>query len=346
MGAFNELGHAVVQVNNAFMMRDPQFLGVSMTLEAPDGYRFGVQIHTPESYAAKRELHDMHKDLQDEHRKQEPDQDRVRALKETMRERNATVTAPPDVGSITTWHEDPLEGVAQLRQARTQGVGTGTPAKVLAAQAKQMESSITPAMQQVAQVANARLAGNAKFERGVVVEAPLDSRYLKSVQSLKDKIKREVHRNRNSNPITSQEAALRVKDALRYVLVWPAEEFSDGARQALAALRTQGLEVQRARNYFVDGDGTYKGINLVLEDRDGYQFELQLHTDQSYEAKAKNHLSFKKVGKAQVLLDSAETDDKAIALQDKIDHERERMRQAASLVLTPAGVDDLVLMTD
>jgi hypothetical protein len=350
MGGFSELGHAVVQVNNAFAMRDPQFLGVSMTLEAPDGYRFGVQFHTPASYEAKQELHDMHKQVQDERRKEQPDQDRVHALEQTMRERNATVVRPPDVGSITTWYEEPLEGVTQLRQSqqvRTQAVGTATPARALAEQAKQMQVHVTPAMQHVAQAAKARLAGNATVDNDMVVEAPLDSRYLKSVQSLKEKIKREVNRHRNSDPITPQEAAMRVQDALRYVLVWPTADFSDGARQALAALRTQGLQVRRARNHFVEGDGTYKGINLVLADRDGYQFELQLHTNESYAVKAKNHLSYKKADQAQARLDTAGTDDNAIALyQDKVDRERQRMRQATSQVPVPAGVDTLVLKTD
>ena len=336
MAAFNEQGYAVVTVNNAFTMHDPSFAGVSLTLEAPDGYRFGVQLHTPASYDAKRELHDAHKQVQDEHRKQQPNEDRVRALRQTMRERVAQVPLPPDVDGIVTWHEDPEEGMAALRQsrrARPQPAGPVTPARTLAAQAGRKQAQITPAMQEVAQQVQAGLMGNAHLDKGVAVEAPADSRYLKSTDSLKAKIKREAKRD----GITPQEAAARVHDALRYVMVWPTAQFSDGVQQVQNALQGQGLQVVRSKNYFTDGDGTYKGINLVLADGEGYQFELQLHTEESHLAKLRNHLSYKKVDKTQTRLDAGVRADKVDALELDVFLTRERMRFIAGSVPNPSG---------
>ncbi|MGP1376827.1 MAG: hypothetical protein ACTTKS_04595 [Bulleidia sp.] len=42
-------------------------------------------------------------------------------------------------------------------------------------------------------------------------------------------------------------------------------------------------------NTFTKANTSYKGINTLIESKDGYVFELQFHTPQSLEVKEMNH---------------------------------------------------------
>jgi hypothetical protein len=333
---FNGLGYATVKIDNAFTRHDPLFLGISLTLEAPDGYRFSVQFHTPASYRVKHEQHDAHKQVQQEHRKSRPDKSRVSRLQEGMRQACMQVPAPPGVEEISSWYEDPSEGVAYLRQgraARPQGAAVPTPAKALAQRARTNETRITPFITTAASAAGALLKGNARWEGGRVVEA-VANRYLKSVESLKTKIRRDKVRSGQ----TASEAAAAVKDALRYSMVWSSPGFSEGVRRAQASLRAQGMRVTRWNNHFTNGNTTYKGINLTVADAEGYEFELQFHTSQSFEAKVKNHLSYKKADRAQGRLDAGPPASKIDALEAEVLQENRRMQAVAGEVPQPPGV--------
>ncbi|EHK54658.1 hypothetical protein MAXJ12_23902 [Mesorhizobium alhagi CCNWXJ12-2] len=59
--AFDERGYAEVSTTNWFRMRDPTFIGVTSVLTTPDGYRFALEFHTPQSYQAKLTNHDTYK---------------------------------------------------------------------------------------------------------------------------------------------------------------------------------------------------------------------------------------------------------------------------------------------
>lgn len=58
-----------------------------------------------------------------------------------------------------------------------------------------------------------------------------------------------------------------------------------------------------AKNYFVSGEGIYRGINARFADAEGYAFEVQFHTADSLKAKAQTHLLYKRMQLAQTRLD-------------------------------------------
>ncbi len=59
--ALDEQGYAEVSTINWFRMRDPTFIGITSVLTTPEGYRFSLEFHTPQSYQAKLTNHDTYK---------------------------------------------------------------------------------------------------------------------------------------------------------------------------------------------------------------------------------------------------------------------------------------------
>lgn len=94
------------------------------------------------------------------------------------------------------------------------------------------------------------------------------------------------------NPdISEKRLKRRVLDALRYTMVCPAERYSRTVKDALAELRENGYEFEKKdiRNYWPEHE-LYKGINVTLRvEGAGDVFELQFHTDESWEAKNQAH---------------------------------------------------------
>ena len=125
---------------------------------------------------------------------------------------------------------------------------------------------------------------------GLGVEAAPQDR-LKSAISTTQKIARLV---RESGCMPEQ-AAFRVKDALRYVFVIDDDaRFSRNAEEVLKALKKhRDLEQQALHNTFTAG-AIYKGINVTFRHREsGMQFELQLHTAASFHAKKLTHAMYR-----------------------------------------------------
>ncbi len=107
-----------------------------------------------------------------------------------------------------------------------------------------------------------------------------------------DSIIRKMEQARAYNPdISDRRLKRRVFDALRYTMVCPAERYSRTVKSALTELREKGYEFEKRdiRNYWPKHE-LYKGINVTLRvGGTGDVFELQFHTDESWEAKNQAH---------------------------------------------------------
>jgi hypothetical protein len=55
----------------------------------------------------------------------------------------------------------------------------------------------------------------------------------------------------------------------------------------------------------VEDDDKDKGLNIAMKDKNGYKFELQFHTDESFDVKMMNHDMYKK---RRHILDKTEVD--------------------------------------
>jgi len=127
--------------------------------------------------------------------------------------------------------------------------------------------------------------------KGIVKEADnggtlegLDFR-VKSDASMRRKIVSDA----KEKMIPPEEAASQIRDALRYTAILPPDgrKFHDAVNSQLEKLKAAGYTVTKLKNTW-QSDG-YKGINSAMTTKDGYEFELQFHTPQSFAAKERAH---------------------------------------------------------
>jgi hypothetical protein len=160
----------------------------------------------------------------------------------------------------------------------------------LAARAKELEPDITKAIKDLA-------------SRNSGTPVSLDQR-------LKDKgewpfpgIKRKLQEELNPQPKdplqydtqlpkrTLEDVALKMNDALRYTITFPEDVFAEKAQQAIRQFAKDYKEVD-FKNFYKDAKDTgYPGINVTYE-KDGFFFEVQYHTPDSYAAKTEEHSNY------------------------------------------------------
>lgn len=113
---------------------------------------------------------------------------------------------------------------------------------------------------------------------------------IKSVESTTRKIKDKSQINKTS----PEEYSKQVTDILRYTFCSNennlVEEFFDIKNN----LENKGYNIIEINNTFSIPNTTYKGINTLVKNSDGYIFELQFHTYQSLKIKEENHKLYEK----------------------------------------------------
>ena len=106
--------------------------------------------------------------------------------------------------------------------------------------------------------------------------------------------------------ISLEEAALGIHDALRYTFCIDDAEYTASVNEIMRAIVDHGCAVYRFKNFW--GNTGYKGINAQLQMPDGQIFELQLHTQDSYDAKeVKTHALYEIVRSEEASEEERET---------------------------------------
>lgn len=131
---------------------------------------------------------------------------------------------------------------------------------------KPFEKIVTSDLEEVSKRSNANIVG-------------LEYRF-KSVDSLARKI---LSDSKEKN-IGLKQAADEITDKLRYTFVNNEQEFTNNYFLALNILKEKGYNVIRVKNTFKDGV-TYKGVNTLVQNKEGVIFELQYHTPESFSLK-------------------------------------------------------------
>ncbi|WP_406848440.1 XopAD/skwp family type III secretion system effector, partial [Xanthomonas citri] len=302
LSALDDQGHARVKLTNQFTVYPPVFKAINVTLRSPAGALWEIQFHTPETFALKEHFHDLYKHahalaLGGASRAEQ------RELQAPALEAFKRVASPPGCEEIDDWQE---ETVPALASATPTPGSEQTPVNADASQAHRVfnvaagkQASLTPVLNTLADGLGARLWGNVRYDaRQGRIEQVQQAPFQKSVVSIKDKIRRHLRAG-----MTAEQATQSVGDALRYALELPSEGFVAKVQAAQDALRRQGMTCVKLQNYFTSGDGTYRGINASFTDAEGYVFEVQFHTAESFNAKAQTHLSYKRMQLAQTRLD-------------------------------------------
>ena len=80
-----------------------------------------------------------------------------------------------------------------------------------------------------------------------------------------------------------------IHDNLRYTFLVEQSAFKGGYDAAVKALEDKGYSMVRVKNTMANEEGKYKGVNTLVKTDKGYIFELQFHTQESYEAKDAAH---------------------------------------------------------
>jgi hypothetical protein len=112
---------------------------------------------------------------------------------------------------------------------------------------------------------------------------------LKGPDRLKDKIAADI----DEKGRTVSEAITMIKDIVRYTFVYRDDHYAAGVDADIARMEAGGFRQAERRNTWEDEQ--YKGINSRWrEPNSGQLFEVQFHTEASYEAKQFTHCAYER----------------------------------------------------
>lgn len=118
--------------------------------------------------------------------------------------------------------------------------------------------------------------------------AGLDFR-LKTETSMERKIVSDA----DALQISEKEAADRIADGLRYTATFDAANYTAGVQNFASQMRDEGYSFAKVKNTWDPPDSPYRGINTQVVSPDGYKFEVQFHTPESFRLKnEENHHDF------------------------------------------------------
>ena len=202
-------------------------------------------------------------------------------------------TAPPfhvNCRSTTCPHFDDEYGerIARDRAGNTYMVPGGTNFESynlgikMHAKCMKYEQGITKDLQNISDKINGELVG-------------LEYR-IKSMYSLLQKINKILPNIENKDNIYNQ-----INDALRYTCIFDISDFTKKTLNFIDYLNKKGYNKIKVKNTFNTQNTDYKGINCIFQYKDGYRFELQFHTRESYDVKQNiNHKYYEEFRKHNI----------------------------------------------
>jgi hypothetical protein len=142
------------------------------------------------------------------------------------------------------------------------------------------EHGLTPAMRRI----------EAQLEHGHLVEGT-EKFVLKDPDSFKEKFADLITRNPDKS---YDELACEIHDAIRYTFIFSVEGYTEGTWDSHRKIETAGYELEVRRNKWTNQE--YKGINSRwLDPASGQLFEIQFHTQESWEAKQRTHQAYGRI---------------------------------------------------
>nr|DAN20054.1 MAG TPA: minor capsid protein [Caudoviricetes sp.] len=135
----------------------------------------------------------------------------------------------------------------------------------LVEKSQKIEPTITADINNIATKAGGKLVG-------------LENR-LKSPYSIKRKIEAEV-----ADGFSKSLSLNKIRDAIRYTTVFKENDFVTRYKAMQYLLAIEGYKTIVVRNTWKN-DSAYKGVNTFIQNEDGDVFEMQYHTQQSFDVK-------------------------------------------------------------
>jgi hypothetical protein len=120
--------------------------------------------------------------------------------------------------------------------------------------------------------------------------------HLKGTERLKEKVAAALEEQPN---LTPGQALSAVPDAIRFTLTYSDQQYTAGLTADLERLTASGCELAKPLKNGWESD-QYKGINTQWrEPATGQLFEVQFHTQASYEAKQLSHAAYERIRNPQ-----------------------------------------------
>lgn len=152
--------------------------------------------------------------------------------------------------------------------------------------------------------------------------------HLKGTERLKEKVATALEEQPN---LTPRQALSAVPDAIRFTLSYSDERYVAGVAGALERLTACGFELAKPLKNSWEGD-QYKGINTQWREPATAQlFEVQFHTQASYEAKQLSHAAYERIRNPQT------SDAELPELEDF-------QRKVCAKILIPPGAKDIAYL--
>ena len=106
-----------------------------------------------------------------------------------------------------------------------------------------------------------------------------------------ESISRKILSDSKVERIPLQEAAANIGDSVRYTLILDNNSYIEKMTECLDTLKSKGYTIRKFKNFW--GGNIYQGVNTSIISPDGIKFELQFHTDSSFQTKEHlNHLFY------------------------------------------------------
>lgn len=139
------------------------------------------------------------------------------------------------------------------------------------------EPEITKELKQVISKTNGELSG-------LQYRLKTEASYTRKVEKEIIDLQKSVDKAGKVYTITKSDAIYNMRDVVRYTSISSKETLVADFNDIIDNLEDSGYKLVKVKNTFKKYE-EYKGINCTLEDVNGYQFELQFHTPQSFDLK-------------------------------------------------------------
>nr|WP_232556752.1 hypothetical protein [Ralstonia solanacearum] len=329
--ALDEQGHARVKLVNHFTKQYELFSAINVTLRNPGGHLWEIQFHTPQTFDLKEQFHELYKQSH-RLRLQGAPAARLKELTRPARDAFRAVRLPPGCDDILDW-ETEQAGVA-LPAAKSKPAQKVAPkpahaalAERLDAAAKTIEPRLTPVLRALLQQVQGHLHGDGPTLHRHVFKKPASTR-------------RKIDLLQQRFGLSPEQAAARVRDALRYDVVLEHDGFVAAVQSIMRQLQSQGLKVMRVNNSFTVPDTTYAGLNMNLSSG-AHPFEIQFHTSGSLHIKQRTHRLYetlRRIGLSSATPSSNEQNPPASERESL----QRQLRSAAANVQRPEGIETIV----
>lgn len=113
---------------------------------------------------------------------------------------------------------------------------------------------------------------------------------LKGRERIEEKVTHDVQKK----GLSAEQAFADMKDAIRYTFQYPEDKYTAGVQADAQRLKDEGSEYVDSRNTWTNEQ--YKGINSWWRECDsGQLFEVQFHTQASFDAKQETHGAYERL---------------------------------------------------